>query len=388
MILWRGGLKINELSKDVVSTNFRKKFVHLTHEGRLRRCRGRPALQLNDPGYKGCYWDEAEMRDSAFGRFVVRNNTMTVEKCLQICKRRNDSLAGLRQRDQCHCGNRISDKRRSRSDRQKCAFNCTGNERQFCGGHYPHENKTRMSVYNVSSSECPHPAIPAHGSVMETGDFWFGSEVTFRCDVGFELHGNRSVQCIQNKFGNVIWSQAIPGCLEVTSQQNGTVVGVSVSLSLFFILACGLFGVFVLKRRKLQSDETVASSGDIGQEPDRVGMKKDQSGISQAHANNTYGLTTRPSPYEVVELADDVEEAHLSTAAEGESYPRKGDGDDPVPIRERSDCADGDDLQEAGVGAGYRSRPLADSSLDVADEGGWVDNIIYETTDHEDKTCV
>ena len=70
---------------------------------------------------------------------------MTVRKCLQLCKEKNKRFGGLRQKDQCHCGDTIDDVTR-RVD-FTCNFPCSGNENEICGGHNRNVELTRISIY-------------------------------------------------------------------------------------------------------------------------------------------------------------------------------------------------------------------------------------------------
>ncbi|XP_038052977.1 uncharacterized protein LOC119725585 [Patiria miniata] len=373
---------------------------------------------INHPGYKGCYWDEAQMMNSAFGRYAVKDDTMTVELCLQICKDRNASLAGLRQHDQCHCGDNIRESRNCQC-MQKCGFTCSGNGDQFCGGSYWKPAKTRMSVYDVSSSECPHPGQPTHG-LVDAGDFWFGSEVTFRCDVGFQIHGNRSAQCILDESGNVTWSyQTSPACLALTSAAppagssvggeyevsevtkatavaapgsgdygnsgptKDEVVAMSVGLSVLAVavLVGALCGVYVFKWRRVHDKSRMdhTAAGQI--KPVGGARGSDATRSVQSYVNTTYDMmqiaSVDASPYENVQqpLTPEREEVTLST----------GVVDEPTPGNEVDGCHVGDaralDDVKTGDGGQEENGYQLPAEKSTNPDEGWVENIIYESAD-------
>ena len=98
--------------------------------------------------------------------------------------------------------------------------------------------------------ECGDPGIPVNGH--STGNnFTYGSTVTFTCDIGYELQGNKTALCQAD--GQ--WSSNIPLCLYIDfpdpcdttttssdepnnkeTKTKGIMIGVTVGVSLFFVV--------------------------------------------------------------------------------------------------------------------------------------------------------
>ena len=67
--------------------------------------------------------------------------------------------------------------------------------------------------------ECGDPGIPVNGYTMGN-DFTYGSTVTFSCDIGYELQGNKTALCQAD--GQ--WNATIPTCVIVTCGNPGAPV--------------------------------------------------------------------------------------------------------------------------------------------------------------------
>ncbi|XP_036613078.1 C4b-binding protein beta chain [Trichosurus vulpecula] len=59
------------------------------------------------------------------------------------------------------------------------------------------------------TGQCESPKRPKHGH-FKARDFNSGSNITFRCDVGYQLIGAQSLQCMDGE-----WSDEIPICEEI-----------------------------------------------------------------------------------------------------------------------------------------------------------------------------
>ena len=66
--------------------------------------------------------------------------------------------------------------------------------------------------------ECGDPGIPVNGHSMGN-NFTYGSTVTFTCDIGYELQGNKTALCQAD--GQ--WNATIPTCVIVTCGDPGTI---------------------------------------------------------------------------------------------------------------------------------------------------------------------
>ena len=64
--------------------------------------------------------------------------------------------------------------------------------------------------------ECDDPGEPVNGYKMGN-NFTYGSTVTFSCDAGYELQGNKTALCQAN--GQ--WSSNIPLCLHIDCSDPG-----------------------------------------------------------------------------------------------------------------------------------------------------------------------
>jgi hypothetical protein len=100
--------------------------------------------------YIGCYRDQ-EQRDLSGYTFNVMGK-MTVDTCLDACRARAYTYAGLQYGYFCFCGNRYG----TYGNADNCDFKCHGNAQQTCGGNWTN------SIYAVAAK--PVAPVPS-GSV-------------------------------------------------------------------------------------------------------------------------------------------------------------------------------------------------------------------------------
>jgi hypothetical protein len=109
--------------------------------------------------YVGCANDSMSTR--TFSGATSANNNMTVEYCINFCKGKGYSLAGLEYATQCYCDNKYSDpSREPRPDIMgQCLQPCGGNAKQICGG------AAALSVYkSCSGGNCTNAAFQVNGT--------------------------------------------------------------------------------------------------------------------------------------------------------------------------------------------------------------------------------
>ena len=87
-------------------------------------------LLFTVPGFLGCYGNVPD----SWKRLVSNQfGSLTLDKCLDTCRRRDFPYAALTQGHSCWCG----DDRINGGDllsANECNIPCDGNEQQFCGG--------------------------------------------------------------------------------------------------------------------------------------------------------------------------------------------------------------------------------------------------------------
>jgi hypothetical protein len=110
--------------------------------------------KIKYPYYRGCIQD-----DKFCGKRVLSNScssaeSMTVDECIDNCRKGNYKYAGLEARNQCFCGNSYDSVGRLLSS-EYCRASCSGNNFQICGGIWA------LSVYEVSYPIPPPPPPPS-----------------------------------------------------------------------------------------------------------------------------------------------------------------------------------------------------------------------------------
>ena len=72
---------------------------------------------------------------------------MTVEKCINFCKGKSMTYAGLEYSGECYCGNKIASDRAPKSGSLgNCLMKCSGNADEVCGG------AAAISLYQACNS--------------------------------------------------------------------------------------------------------------------------------------------------------------------------------------------------------------------------------------------
>ena len=104
----------------------------------------------------GCYvdsWDRDLSGDE------TSSGSMTIELCLETCRSKGYTYAGVQSNSQCFCGNSYG--KHGIDTISSCSTACTGNNLQVCGGSW------RNMVYAVGKSllSCLLKIFPSgHGS--------------------------------------------------------------------------------------------------------------------------------------------------------------------------------------------------------------------------------
>ena len=84
---------------------------------------------------------------------------MTIQRCLDLCAKRELKYAGLEAGNQCFCGADEADYDRYGVGIGDCGFNCTGDATQECGGTF------RIQVYEIGKL-CHQKPIPYSSSTL------------------------------------------------------------------------------------------------------------------------------------------------------------------------------------------------------------------------------
>ncbi|XP_070561108.1 kremen protein 1-like [Ptychodera flava] len=112
-------------------------------------CTDAAMITCNFDGYIGCFNNNAS--DPVLPDDEEENNAMTIEWCLDYCRERNWTYAGLYWRKYCHCGRQGTDyARHGESRTYQCSTPCGGNYRQICGG----SGTRRISIYQTHLGAC------------------------------------------------------------------------------------------------------------------------------------------------------------------------------------------------------------------------------------------
>ena len=114
----------------------------------LQGCFGEPRNCLTNQG-----GDTGSQRPFVIGDIYSRGS-MTVEKCLGICKVKGMKYAGLQWAGECYCG---SDLTAYLGVAGTCNMACMGNGAQLCGGHC--SNSIYVASETVVTGPCQSPAL-------------------------------------------------------------------------------------------------------------------------------------------------------------------------------------------------------------------------------------
>ena len=77
-----------------------------------------------------CYKDYGGNRQLPV--YLNKDNSLTIERCIDKCKGRGYAYAGVQFYKECWCGNEMPKHSAPKSD---CNTPCSGNQKQMCGGN-------------------------------------------------------------------------------------------------------------------------------------------------------------------------------------------------------------------------------------------------------------
>jgi len=109
---------------------------------RYQRCGGIWRINVYTTGL--CYKDGSG-HNRVLPHAIWRSSSLTIEKCIHHCYRRNFDFAGVQTGHECWCGNHNPNDSQRRPQ-SECSVRCAGNHNQKCGGIW------RINVYKVGSS--------------------------------------------------------------------------------------------------------------------------------------------------------------------------------------------------------------------------------------------
>lgn len=71
-------------------------------------------------------------------------------------------------------------------------------------------------LFSSAVIHCQDPPVINNGRYRSVlpGGFQYGNKVFYECDQGFDLLGDKSIQCISDSKGGVSWSGQAPKCLK------------------------------------------------------------------------------------------------------------------------------------------------------------------------------
>ncbi|XP_070570645.1 neurotrypsin-like [Ptychodera flava] len=166
-------------------------------------CTDGARITCNFHGYIGCFNNNAS--DPVLADDEEETNQMTIEWCLDYCRERNWTYAGLSWRKFCHCGRQGTDyARQGVLQSQQCSTPCGGNNQQVCGG-----GKGRISIYNKVYTACPLPREIKHGHFNVTGDCTKNWTLSVTCNEGLQVSTSHSSVVCYEGHG---WNDTLPTC--------------------------------------------------------------------------------------------------------------------------------------------------------------------------------
>ncbi|XP_077994865.1 uncharacterized protein LOC144448476 [Glandiceps talaboti] len=120
--------------------------------------------RCNYHGYLGCYnsyLGYPVLPD--IGPYGITDYEMTIQWCLNYCRERNMTYAGLNDKKYCFCGLEGAPyDRLNREANDKCDYECMGDDSQMCGGFY------EFGIYRTSLGACGGQ-VEAPGTVYSPG---------------------------------------------------------------------------------------------------------------------------------------------------------------------------------------------------------------------------
>ncbi|GBB95097.1 hypothetical protein RclHR1_24770001, partial [Rhizophagus clarus] len=108
-----------------------------------------------NPNYRGCIQDEKFCGKRILSSSCLSAESMTVDACIDNCRKGNYKYAGLEARAQCFCGNSY-DSMEGLLGSGYCSASCPGNNSQICG-----------SIWALSIYEVPINSIDSHSNHKE-----------------------------------------------------------------------------------------------------------------------------------------------------------------------------------------------------------------------------
>ncbi|CAH1258452.1 KREMEN1 [Branchiostoma lanceolatum] len=90
----------------------------------------------------------------------IAENSMTIDRCLQLCRTRLQDYAGLSGGDKCYC---IFYAKERLTEAKDCLTPCKGNEEQKCGGD------TSIDIYDVNMGRCGGKHYGLEGTIYSPG---------------------------------------------------------------------------------------------------------------------------------------------------------------------------------------------------------------------------
>jgi hypothetical protein len=93
-----------------------------------------PAI-VNGFGYNGCFQELHNARLLS-GPSLMNQRNLTLEKCTDFCRTKDPNFiwAGLEFGRECFCASSIAKSAAAPASESECNMECTGNEKQWCGG--------------------------------------------------------------------------------------------------------------------------------------------------------------------------------------------------------------------------------------------------------------
>ncbi|KAL2118539.1 hypothetical protein VTJ04DRAFT_8199 [Mycothermus thermophilus] len=128
-----------------------------------------PSDEPEVPGfeYVGCYTDSVSQR--ALSGHVVRDHTMTLQKCAEACTAAGYGYFGVEYETECYCGTGLDASSTEVPD-DECQMWCMGDRTQHCG------SPDRLNVYRATEQ----PSQPSNPETV--GDFTYVSCWTDKVD--------------------------------------------------------------------------------------------------------------------------------------------------------------------------------------------------------------
>ncbi|XP_066278194.1 uncharacterized protein [Branchiostoma lanceolatum] len=122
----------------------------------------------------------------------IAEDSMTIDRCLQLCRIRLQDYAGLSGGDKCYC---IFYAKERLTEAKDCLTPCKGNEEQKCGGD------TSIDIYDVNMGRCGGKHYGLEGTVYSPG--YPGLYPNgINCTWDINVPGNRIIQ-LRFKHSNI-----------------------------------------------------------------------------------------------------------------------------------------------------------------------------------------